>query len=431
MRSLLVVLGLALFGAHDAGGQSRGTVAFVGVNLVPMDRERVLANQTVVVREGRITRIGPAAQTPPPRHATVVDGTGKFLIPGLVDLHVHLGGTDSDRREILRAFLANGVTAVLNQRGSPGHLALRDSVASGAVIGPTIFTAGPFVNEPFFTTADAVENEVRAQKRAGYDFVKIHGDLSADAYARLHSIAKRVGIRVIGHSPRNLGYSAMFEHRQYAVVHAEEFLYDRTGSSRNFAQLEPRIAEIARAAAAARLWVMPNLTAYRNIALQIKDLDAFLAQPAMRFVPAGIRARWAPGSNTYTQRFPPEMYAGFMARYELLEKLTLGFRDAGVRLVVGTDAMNPGTIPGTSAHDELELLVAAGLTPYEALRGATAGAAEFLGSPSIGIIAIGRRADLVLLESNPLEKIGNTREILGVMLRGRWQPVVAAATQPD
>jgi hypothetical protein len=420
MRALLVVLLLASLGVQSAPGQSRGSVAFVNVSVVPMDRERVLPAQTVVVRDGVITHIGPLTSTAPPRDAEIVDGVGKYLIPGLVDLHVHIVGTDADRREILSAFLANGVTTVLNQRGSPSHLALRDSVAAGALPGPTIFTAGPYVNEPFFTEADAVEREVRAQKRAGFDFVKMHGDLSAVAYARLLSTGRRVGIPVIGHSPRNLGYEAMFTHRQYAVVHAEEFIYDRTGSSRNFARLEPRIPEIARAAASARLWVMPNLTAYRNIALQIRDLDALLAQPAMRFVPLAIRAGWEPATNPYTRRFTADMYPGFMARYGFLEKLTIGFRDAGARLLIGTDAMNTGTIPGTSAHDELALLVAAGLTPYEALRAATANAGDFLGMRTVGTIAVGKRADLLLLDGNPLENVSNTRRITGVMLRGRW-----------
>jgi hypothetical protein len=390
---------------------------------LPMDRERVLANQTVVVRDGVIASVGSAARTTIPERALIVDGRGKYLMPGISDLHVHLAGTPDDRREILRSFVVNGVTTVLNLRGSPEHLALRADVATGRVRGPTIYTSGPYINEPFFVTPDAVEAEVRAQKRAGYDFVKMHGNLSEVAYAKLNAVGRDAGIRVIGHSPRNLGYQAMFEHRQYAVVHAEEFIYDSTGSSRAFAQLESRISEIARAAAKSGLWVMPNLTAYRNIALQVKDLEALLAQPEMRFLPPSIRASWSRATNGYARRFGPEMYDGFMARYALLEKLTRGFRDAGVRLLVGTDALNTGTIPGSSAHDELELLVAAGLTPFEALSAGTTSAAGFLGSSTFGTIAVGKRADLLLLDANPLTNIGNTRQIAGVVLRGVWQPV--------
>jgi amidohydrolase family protein len=423
MRALVAGLPACLalvVSAGDGVAQARGPIAITHVTVVPMDRDRVLADQTVIVRDGVIAYLGAAHRAVLPDAATIIDGRGKFLMPGIVDLHVHIVGSPEDRREILRSFAFNGVTTVLNLRGSPDHLALREDVATGRVLGPTIYTAGPYINEPFFTTADAVEREVRAQKRAGYDFVKMHGDLSREAYARLNAVGREVGIRIVGHSPRNLGFEAMFDERQYAVVHAEEFIYDRTSSSRNFAQLEPRIPEIARAAARAKLWVMPNLTAFRNIGLQIDNLDALLARPEMRFLPAAIRQGWEPATNPYVRRFGKDMYPAIMARYAFLEKLTRGFRDAGVRLLVGTDALNTGTIPGTSAHDELDLLVNAGLTPYEALRAATANAAEFLGSRIIGTVTVGKRADLLVLDANPLETISNTRKIAGVVLRGAW-----------
>jgi hypothetical protein len=390
-----------------------------------MDAERVLRGQTVVVERGAITRVGPAARVAVPAGATVVDGRGKYLMPGLTDVHVHLVGDRATQLAVLRLFVAHGVTTVVNLRGTPEHLALRAEIARGALLAPTLHTAGPYVNEPFVTTPDEVERAVVAQQRAGYDFVKMHGDLSREAYARLMAVARREGIRVVGHSPRNLGYEAMFAERQYAVAHAEEFIYDRAGSSRDFARLAPRVPEIARAAAAAGLWVMPNLTAFRNIAFQIGDLDAMLRRPEMALLPAAIRDGWGPATNPYTRRFGPESYRGILDRYALLQALTRGFRDAGARLLVGTDALNTGTVPGTSAHDELALLVAAGLTPYEALRAATANAGAFLGpGDRSGTVAPGRRADLLLLDANPLADVAHARRIAGVVLRGRWVDAV-------
>jgi hypothetical protein len=394
--------------------------AFVGLNVLPMDTEGVLPRQTIIVTDGVITAMGPAARVTVPRGATVVDGRGKYLMPGLVDLHVHLVGDRATQLALLRAFVVNGVTTILNVRGTPDHVALRAEVASGAVLGPTIYTAGPYVNEPFVTTAEDVERAVVDQKRAGYDFVKMHGNLSREAYARLNAVGRREGIPIIGHSPRNLGFEAMFEERQYAVVHAEEFIYDRSGSSRKPAELEPRIPGIARGAAAAGLWVMPNLTAFRNIALQIDDLDAMLARTEMALLPPAIRMGWGPSSNPYTRRFGKESYPGIMALYAILEQLTRGFRDAGVGLLVGTDALNTGTVPGTSAHDELALLVRAGLTPYEALRAATANAGAFLKRADLGTLAVGKQADLLLLDADPLANVANTRRIAGVMVRGQW-----------
>jgi hypothetical protein len=418
---LLTVASLVAPAAAGAQTPTHRHIAFVGVNVLPMDSQRVLPAQTVIVNDGVITSVGPAAQAKVPAGAAVVDGRGKYLMPGIADLHVHLVGDRATQLALLKLFLANGVTTILNVRGTPDHLALRSEVASGVVLGPTIYTAGPYVNEPYVTTPDEVERAVVEQKRAGYDFVKMHGNLSREAYARLNAVGRREGIRIIGHSPRNLGFEAMFDERQYAVVHAEEFIYDRSSSSRNFAQLEPRISEIARAAADAGLWVMPNLTAFNNIAFQINNLDAMLARPEMALLPPTIRNGWGPATNPYTRRFGKDMYPAIMARYAFLEKLTRGFRDAGARLLVGTDALNTGTVPGTSAHDELALLVAAGLTRYEALRAATADAGEFLQKPArIGTIAVGKQADLILLDANPLENIENTRRIAGVMVRGRW-----------
>ena len=171
----------------------------------------------------------------------------------------------------------------------------------------------------------------------------------------------------------------------------------------------------------AGIWLTPNLTAYKAIALQVKDLNAMLARPGMRYLPSSSRIGWGPASNGYTTRKPPFRYESLMAHYRVLEDLVRSFHAAGVRLLVGTDAMNTGVIPGFSAHDEMADLVAAGLTPYEALRAATANATEFLAEPGErGTVAVGQKADLVLLDGNPLQDISNTRRISGVMVRGRW-----------
>ncbi len=324
-----------------------------------------------------------------------------------------------------KLFVANGVTTVLNMRGAASILELEANVAAGRILGPRIYTVGPYINEPFVTTPDEVERAVVEQRRAGYDFVKLHGNLSREAYARLHAVARREGIRVIGHAPRNLGVEAMFEERQYAVAHAEEFLYDQENRSTDASLplVEARIPELQRSMARARIWLMPNLTAFKVIARQVQDLDAMLERPEMRYLPASVQTGWGPATNPYTHRMDKSRYEPMMARYRLLEKLVREFQAGGVRLLVGTDAMNTGVVPGFSTHDELADLVAAGLTPYEALRAATANAAEFLGderAARLGTVAVGQSADLVLLEANPLVDIANSRRIAGVMLRGRW-----------
>ncbi len=400
------------------------TIAIKNVTVLPMDDERVLPAQTVVVENGVITRIDPASEVKLPAGARTIDAAGKFLIPGLGDMHVHLASNpENEQRDILKLFVANGVTTVLNLRGTPQILELRAAIRRGDILGPRIYTAGPYVNEPFVTTPDEVERAVVEQKRAGYDVVKLHGNLSREAYARLMSVARCEGINVVGHAPRNLGVEVMFAEHQYALAHAEEFLYDRdnTSTDSSLPSVEARIPEFRDGMRRAGIWLMPNLTAFKMIGRQVQDLDAVLARPEMRYLPATVKAIWGPSTNGYTTRMDRSKAPGIFARYRVIEKLVRSFNEGGVRMLVGTDAMNTGVIPGFSAHDELADLVAAGLTPWQALRAGTANAAEFLGDGRRrGKIAERMEADLVLLDANPLIDIANTRRIAGVMLRGQW-----------
>ena len=400
-------------------------LAFVDVNVVPMDGERVLAGQTVLVRDGRIAGLGPSKRVKVPRGASVVDGRGKYLMPALVDMHVHLRNySEAETAALLKLYVARGVTTVLNLSGTPRHLELRGRVRRGELFGPNIYTSGPFISNATGSspTPEEVERAVVEQKRAGYDLIKIHGDFTREAYARLFVAARREGLRVVGHAPRNLGPEVMSEERQDVVAHAEEYIYDRESNSGDFAKVEPRIPELARATAAAGTWLIPNLTAYKNIGLQASDIDGVMRRPEMKYVPPGIAAGWGPETNPYYLRFRHLPVEGFWARYRVLEKLTKGFHTAGVRLLAGTDAMNPSVVPGFSLHDELRDLVAAGLTPYESVRTATANPGEFLSGGETGVVAAGKRAELLLVDGNPLVDVGNASRLSGVVLRGRWLP---------
>lgn len=391
------------------------------VTVVPMDRERILTAQSVVVEGGIITHIGPTRTVAIPNGARTIDGTGKFLIPGLADMHVHLSYNPEDQqRALLQLFVATGVTTVLNLRGNPQILNLRSAVAAGRVFGPTIYTVGEYVNEPFVTTPDEVEREVVAQRRAGYDFIKLHGNLSREAYHRLNVVGRREGIRIIGHAPRNLGLAAMFEERQYAVAHGEEFIYDTSNTSRNAQRIVPQLPALAHSMVKTGTWLMPNLTGFKMVALMARDLSSVLARPEVRYLPTSVQQLWGPATNPYTTRLGPEKYPEIIELFKLIQKLVKEFQSAGVRILIGTDAMNTGVVPGFSVHDELAELVTAGLTPFQALRAATANAAEFLAKGQRGTITVGQRADLLLLDANPLVDIANTRRISGVALRGQW-----------
>lgn len=401
------------------------TYAFVNVNVVPMDKERVIKEQTVIVRGGKIIQIGASLKTKIPPNAIRIDGSGKYLMPGLVDMHVHLRDyTPKDMDALLQLYVANGVTTVLNLSGIPRHLEIRDRIAKGELAGPTVYTSGPFISRTTGSSPspEDVERAVVEQKRAGYDIIKIHGDFSREAYHRLFEIARREGIQVIGHSPRNLGYEAMIEERQDAVAHAEEYIYDKTSETKNLAEFETEIPSMARATAKVGTWLVPNLTAYKNIGLQVVDLKAVLNRPEMKYMPPQTVGVWGETTNPY-MRFKNMAIEKFWANFRALQKLTKEFHGAGVRLLAGTDAMNPSVVPGFSLHDELREFVAAGLTPYEALKTATANPAEFLkAGTEFGNVAEGRRADLILVNRNPLDDVSFASDRVGVMIKGQWLP---------
>jgi hypothetical protein len=266
---------------------SKETYAFTDVSVLPMDKEIVLSNQTVIIKNGRIVAFGSAETTPIPKGAIRVDGKNKFLLPGLSDMHVHLPFNPEDINDtpaLMKLFVVNGVTAVLNLLGVPRHLELRERIARGEELGPIVYTSGFYVNEPFVRTPEEVEAEVIKQKRAGYDVIKIHGNLTRESYHRLFEVSRREGIRVIGHAPRNLGYEPMLEERQDAVAHAEEYVVAYFGFGRRCCTAEeigPLVQYISEATAKAGTWVVPTLTIFKGIAPQIKDLDSVLKRPEM------------------------------------------------------------------------------------------------------------------------------------------------------
>jgi len=405
--------------------------AFVGVNVVPMDRDIVLADQTVLVRNGRIAHVGPRSSTVVPGSARRIDGRNKWLIPGLVDAHVHLAYILNAKHNplLLRLFVAEGVTTVVNLLGLPEHVDLRAKVARGEVFGPTIFTSGFYVGEPFTKTAAQADSAVRQQRATGFDLVKLHGTISAEAFQSLATAAKREEIPLVGHLPRNLGLKFALDAGQSMIAHAEEYLYGWFGFGRTLNSREQVIALVDTAAALTKkagAWVTPTLFVFGAIPAQRENLDSVLTTPAMKRIPDVLKFDWMPDRNSY-RRIPLENMQGFRDQYALLKRVTKALHTAGVPLLMGTDAMaTAAVLPGTSAHQELHALVGAGLSPYEALKTATVNAAVFLRQPGeFGVVAPGSRADLVMLDANPLQQIGATSRISGVMLRGRWLPKAA------
>lgn len=388
-----------------------GDYAFVGVDVIAMasPTEAVLANQTVVVADGEITAVVPAGEAEVTGATLVIDGRGKYLIPGLSDMHVHYWPDDVEG--VL--FVAHGVTRVRNMHGEPAHLALKHRIAAGELLGPELRTTGPAVDgsppyQPNMvvleTPAQAVA-EVARQAAAGYEMIKAYSSLQPDVYAALVEAAERRGMPVVGHVPDAVGIEAAAPH-QMSGEHL--LLFDLAGN------------HAAQVAATVRngMWSCPTLVAYDRV--RRLDTLRLVGIEGDAYVDPALRAVW---QGLLTQVDVPRA---------ALARVVSDLDRAGGGLLVGTDANVAFLVPGWSMHDELELLVDAGLSPYDALRAATYNAAEIFGElDRSGTVGVGRDADLILLDRDPLEDIARIRAQAGVMVKGAWYPaeVLAAALE--
>jgi imidazolonepropionase-like amidohydrolase len=390
-----------------------GDLAFVGATIVPMDREGTLTDQTVVVRGDRIVLVAPA-KTIDTKAATVIDVKGKWLAPGLADMHVH---TWSDRDFAM--YLLNGVTTVRDMFGSPQHLQWRSAIQAGKLDGPTLFTAGPIVDgdpptwpgSTVVTTADAAREAVRAQKKAGYDFIKVYNGLSVEAYDAIAAEAKAQRIPFAGHVPKAVGIEKAIVSGQRSIEHLEGYIPMRS---------EPHTdAAIVTATAKSGVWNCPTLVVMDRIG-RIDNVAGLDKTPGLEYVSAAVREHWNPKNDFRFQSWTPEMFTAIRAKNELGKKLVADLSRAGAHLVLGTDTGNPYVVPGFAVHDELALLVGAGLTPWQAMRMATVAPAELVEQPGkFGIIAPGARADLIVVDRDPLKDIGALAKPSLVVVRGK------------
>ncbi|MGZ4819953.1 MAG: amidohydrolase family protein, partial [Terriglobales bacterium] len=340
--------------------------------------------------------------------------------PGLVDAHVHLLSPNE-----LPLYLANGVTTVFNLDGHPAHLLWRKEIARGDMAGPTIFTTGPI-----FERSRTAEEDVRMvdqQADAGYDGVKIYNPVSKGEYPALIAEAKKRNLLLMGHVARGPDFEMTVQFGQ-SIAHLEEFTYtffnpQHDDHNAHIVYDENRIPEAVRLAKGSGIYVTATLSTYATIVQQATDLDTFLKNPEMKYLPPWTQAQYQPAANRYKNGFSADEIPQIRTSLAFQRKLLKALFDAGVPLMCGTDAPDVGPLPGFGIHDELQEFVNDGLTPYQALQTATVNVARYLQhSSEFGTVEVGKRADLVLLEGNPLAAIASTRRVVGVMARGEWLP---------
>ncbi len=443
MKTVLRKLVLASVAFVCANVSVADTTAFVNVNVVPMSAEGVIAAQTVIVKDGVISAIGAVDETRIPEDAQAVDGTDRFLMPGLGEMHAHVPDAASPTLERdFDLFVANGVTTIRGMLGRPSHLGLRRQLLDGEVFGPRLVTSGPSLNGRSVDGAADARRQVREQEALGYDFIKVHPGLSAEEFVAIAETANELGIPYAGHVPVAAGIDTALRLGMASIDHLDGYLVAllppdsyRSGGYGGFFDVmlaseadAEKIDGLATATAAAGTWNVPTqvLIEQRVNALSVETLQS---RPEMKYVPAVTVDRWMSRKLEQLAEpgFGPEVAA---LAIELRRSLILSLHKSGARLLLGSDAPQVFNVPGFSVHRELDVLVAAGLTPFEALQTGTTAVAEFLGL-NTGAVEVGKDADLVLLDANPLDDIRNGRRIHGVMLRGVWLPAITLEKRLD
>jgi len=386
--------------------------------------------RAVLVMGDRIAEVGAAGALSAPDGVRVVDGAGRTLIPGLIDAHIHL----NDEAE-LAAYLAHGVTGVRNMSGYPFHLRLSERIATGALLGPDFITTGPMLNshgpnetvlQQTVTTGDEARAAVRAQHEAGYHALKIYSNLTSEAFEAIIEEANRLGMSVAGHSPEGVRTSGVPRERPFEIAweqslgrglttleHIETIVWHGLRDDLD----EDKMRRLADRLSASGEVVTPTLIAHRRLVLIAETRGRYLDEPGAdtinpltRFFSRGAERHW---SSVDTSPYERPHADFFLTATRVLH-------EADVPLIAGSDSGSFGLVPGASLAQELELLVAAGLSPHDALVAATRSSAEALGFERAGVVAPGYRANLVLLSGDPLAQISVVGTPAAVMIGGYW-----------
>ena len=410
-------------GARGAPAQSKGqeqVVAFVNVNVVAMDSERVLADQTVLVRGGTVAEVGPASKVKVPAGALRVDGRGKYLMPGLAEMHGHIPPPQAPKEfteAVLFMYVANGVTTVRGMLGAPGQLDLRERANRGELLSPTLYLAGPSFNGNSVSSPAQAAEMVRQQKREGWDLLKVHPGLTRDEYDAMARTAREEGIRFAGHVPAEVGLTHALEMGQETIDHVDGYI-EHLGA--DGAPLdEAKLAETVRLTKKSGAWIVPTMALWETL-LGVTSIEKLLSFPELKYMPAQQVQNWekahrARQANPQFDRKKAELTAA--NRKRILKALY----DGGVPVIFGTDAPQQFSVPGFSVHHEMALMRESGFTPYQILLTATKNAGEYHKNKArFGTVTAGSRADLILVNGDPLKDLSNVARRAGVMVRGRW-----------
>ncbi len=393
--------------------------AFENVSVIPMNGERVLSEQTVIVRGDRIVALGPSSILPIPEGARRIPASGQFLIPGMAEMHGHIPTGHASREfvdSVLFLYLSNGITTVRGMLGGPGQLEMRQEASKPEIWSPTLYLAGPSFSGNSISTPQEAVGRVMHQKEEGWDLLKVHPGLTLQEYDAMARTATAEGIPFGGHVPAEVGIDHALESGQLTIDHLDGYIERLKGAEGEIPETD--LIEISRKTRSRGAWVVPTMALWETV-IGGADLERMKSYPELKYLPRQMVDRWI---EAYSERRPAGEQAEqvrwvVMNRRRLLKQMS----DTGVGILFGTDAPQMFSVPGFSLHRETRIMLDAGLTPYQILRSATRNVGEYFSDKdAFGTVSVGNRADLVLLKANPLADIADLSRISGVMVRGRW-----------
>ncbi len=422
---------------------SQRDTAFVNVNVVPMDRERVLERQTVIVRDGRIAAMGPASSSAVPAGAATIDGTGKYLIPGLAEMHAHFGGApppNAGGEEMLLLYLANGVTVVRTMAAGPAQLVWREQLARGTILGPDLLVASPAITGRTRTPEEAASS-VRQWAAQGFDIIKFREGPSVEVFDAAARAAHDAGVPWGGHVSDLVGLRHTLAARPATLEHLDNYVEDLvpphlmtrkprlgeeaalyTGEIVDKVDLK-RLPEVVRLTKASGTYLAPSMVLWEVYLAGKSGARLAAEHPETRYVSPREVTSWIDTFDKNEPMWPADPVVNQKA-LALRQTVLRALHKGGVPMILAADTPGVFSVPGFATHEELAYLVhKGGFTPYQALETGTRRVAEYLKRTSdFGTVAVGQRANLVLLNANPLSRIEHTSQRAGVMIHGRWLP---------
>lgn len=412
------------------------TTAFIHANVLTMTNNAVLNDYTVIVKNGKIQQMGPSAKLEPSKKATVIDCQGKYLLPGLTEMHAHIPtpekGDDSYAKEVLMLYLSCGVTTIRGMLGDPYHLGLRQQAADNLVLSPRIFTATPSFSGGSVATPDEARQKVLVYKQQGYDFLKIHPGVKLAVFDEMAKTADKVGIRFSGHVPAEVGIRHALAAKYASIDHIDGYLeglvpeeWKKQNPDGGFFGMNyvPKMDEKEIPALVAEtkkqgVWIVPTQSLFLRW-FSPADGNALANEPEMQYMPSKTLYQWRQSKQQLTgNNFSADQWKIYI---DLRNKFLRAMEQAGVGLLLGSDAPQVFNVPGFSLRHEMKGLQEAGLSNFTILQSGTANPARFFGKTGeFGTIEKAASADLILLDGNPLEDLSNTWRQSGVMVRGKW-----------